>query len=367
VKALIIAILVCAAGIGFNAFLYGPEVIERSAKGGNDFAVFYTGGNLAFSPNLYDIHAFRSEEERLTGWTGEQLVFVRLPWQAVEFAPLTLVSFQTARILWFVISMAALFFFGRCWPEVPLVARVGVIAWSVPAANAVLGGQDIPLLALALAGGLLLIQRQQPVWAGLCLALCSAKPHLFWLLALVIAWHRMWKVLAGAVAGTAILLAISFLNNGAGWIAGFMRAVAYVSAIDTQSKLTHMPTIAAILSGAPGADTLRLCAVLLAIAAVVLVKNWRTGAAIALIFGVLTASHAFLQDCTFVLVSFFLVWKQSTQRTALLVACSPLGTLPAVFGHPGLTVLVLLASAVFLTVTAIKGIREATPEPAPIG
>src|ERR1019366_1256745 len=76
-------------------------------------------------------------------------------------------------------------------------------------------GQDTILLALCLAGALRLAEARRDVAAGLLLALCTAKPHLFVLVPLALVAHRRWKILVSATIGTVGLLVLG--TAAAGW------------------------------------------------------------------------------------------------------------------------------------------------------
>jgi len=58
------------------------------------------------------------------------------------------------------------------------------------------------MAAACMAGVLLLSNRGRDVPAGLLLALCTAKPHLFLLLPVALVARRRWRLLASASAGT---------------------------------------------------------------------------------------------------------------------------------------------------------------------
>jgi hypothetical protein len=196
------------AGIAFLLALRGPVAVSNAVLGRNDFVAFNTGGRLAFSSDLYRAGPFLQAEAALTGWTSPDLVFVRLPWQAALFAPLSALGFHAAAAVWFLLGLGSLVLFVRCWPSVPQAARAGAVAWSIPVAAALAFWQDVPLLLLALSVGFLLIDKLKPVWAGLSMSLCwAAKPHLFWALGLGVpvpghvARLRGWRSRRGSGAG----------------------------------------------------------------------------------------------------------------------------------------------------------------------
>jgi hypothetical protein len=76
------------------------------------------------------------------------------------------------------------------------------------------------LLWIAIAAAL--FERGRRFAAGMVLALCSAKPHLFLLLPLLLLGRRMWSTIWGLLAGGALLAAVSFAAAGPHWPREFL-------------------------------------------------------------------------------------------------------------------------------------------------
>ena len=358
-------IFTCLAGIAFSAALSGPSTISSAARSGNDFTMLYTGGRLAFSPDLYQPESFVKAEVDATGWSSPVLIFVRQPWEAALLAPLADLPYPAAHAVWFAICVVSLFLFTRCWPSIPLAHRAGAVAWSLPVAMSLAAGQDVPLLLLALGGGFLLLERGQLALAGLCLSLCVMKPHLFWPLAVVFVLGRTWKVCIGGLVGLVPLLGASFLTGGTGWVGGYIGILKYAAHVDDLWKLPLMPTFPAALHGMSAVTTVETCLIAGTVAAIFYLKDWKSAAAIAIVMGIVTARHAFLADCSLVLVSLFLVWENKRQRWALLVATSPLAALPAILGYAGGTALALLCGGACVLLLALPSPLDHANEPEP--
>jgi hypothetical protein len=356
--------MLCAAGIALSAALFGPATIFETYVAHSDFIGFYTSGTLAFTGNLYDVGAFMQAQGRATGRISDQLLFARLPWQAVLFAPLTAMSFATARIVWTGICLLALGVFGACWPAIPVSARLLAVCWTIPVFMGFIIGQDVPVVLAALGLGFHCMERGRPMAGGLCLAFCMAKPHLFWPLAAILVFHRMWRVCAGGAIGVAALGALSFLSGGLEWPGRFTNLLRFV---DTKAHLSVMPTLHSALLGVKYGGAIEGAIVLVLIALAGLTPDWKQGVAGALVIGILAGRHAFLSDCAFLLAALFLCWPLARRRTVLLLLLSPFVFVPAILGHPAWPVLAMTVGALFLTwpgmsVCLIKYVRTYATE-----
>jgi hypothetical protein len=108
------------------------------------------------------------------------------------------------------------------WP-VPREWSLLACAWSLPLGFTVTNGQDSGYLLMWLALALVLLSRGHEFAAGLALAMCAPKFHLFLLAPLLLIGRRRMTV-AMATAG-AFLLALSFAVQGPHWPAEFLRAI----------------------------------------------------------------------------------------------------------------------------------------------
>jgi hypothetical protein len=338
--------ILCLAGIGLSTLLFGPQ-IARTFTGANDFTGFYTAGKLAFSPDLYHVQSFMRAQGNATGLMSDQILFVRLPWQAVAFAPLTLLPFPAAHIAWTLICIVAVFAFAACFPTAPLAARAIAICWTIPVFIAIVVGQDIPLVLAALGAGFLLIDRDWQLLGGLCISLGMAKPHLLWPLALVFFWHRMWRVCAGGAIGSAALLIVSFLSGGADWIQRCLLVMRYA---DQHARLIMMPTLHTALLTVAHGNAIEIAVALALLAAILRGATWKQSAAIALTVGIVLGRHAFMADCALLLPALFLSWNDRRARAVFLVLISPLTFVPGIFFNIGWVVVVLSAGVLALTV-----------------
>ena len=291
---------ILATALGFFLMVVLVVQRDRAKSCGADFASFYTGGKLAFSPELYSEQAVLSIQREIVGCVDESNRFVRLPYLAALMYPLAQLPYLTALAVWRVLSVVALAGFIWFWPA-PRWWNAIACAWSIPLLACFTFGQDVTLLLVYVALAIALLTRDKPLAAGLVLALCAAKFHLFLFVPLVILRRRLWRFGAGALAGGAVLVAASFLTAGWNWPLRFMSA-----ATDPNSNphFRDMVNFRAILAAAPFATWIEIA---LAVIAAVLV--WRAAQrgsiafafSLAVVAGILCGRHSYLYDAALAL------------------------------------------------------------------
>lgn len=239
------AVVLMAGGLAFLAlFAYagrGPAI-----SGLNDFLPFYAGGRLAFSGHLYDQARVLEEQARVTGTYGENLHFIRPPWFAAAVWLIAQLDFQTAHLIWELVAAGALVLFVFQAMPGSRAVSLGALCSSLPALAALLNGQDTPFLLLWIVLALMLVRGNQPFAAGLVLALCQTKFHLFLPLWLVLLSGRRWRLLGGYAAGNALLILVGALVAGWRWPMDYLASIR--NDIVTPAA-EHMPTFYWAASG----------------------------------------------------------------------------------------------------------------------
>src|SRR5262249_8797335 len=154
---------------------------------------------------------------------------------------------------------------------------------------------DVLLALFWVALAILLNRRDRPFAAGVALALCASKYHLFLLVPIVLLAQRRLQMILGGITAAAALLAISSLAAGPGWPARYWTVL-----VDRRmnASLAIMPNLNALLGGGRSALPL-LAAVDIALAAGVflLARRWRElewPLAVAIAAGLLISLHSFL-------------------------------------------------------------------------
>jgi len=151
------------------------------------------------------------------------------PPDALLLMPLAGLPPRAAKTAWTLVlaaAMAAAFFVLR--PLVPLPAATLAVVFLLPTAslrNALLYGQPYPLLLVCLCLSLRASLRDRPLRAGLWLAPVLGLKLYGLPLLLALLWRRSWRALAGALAGTLLILALSVAVLGRPVHAAYAREV----------------------------------------------------------------------------------------------------------------------------------------------
>jgi hypothetical protein len=218
-----------------------------------DFYTYYSVGRLALKgQNYYDPGILRAEMLS-HGWPLDHQVwgFPYPPWCAAFFAPIALLPFEAAELVWFLLSAGAIFY---CWKLSIQLAqsftRAGCSAdlklihllLFFPAVKLLLFGQAvfIPLLGfmIFLSSG-----------SGAALSLISIKPHLIAPVAVAICMNCIRRKKFSTLLGFALGFLIQCLIA---WIIAPQGFAAYAEALRTfqggETSVLNYPNIEELLS-----------------------------------------------------------------------------------------------------------------------
>lgn len=288
---------VSAAGALLNIWI-ATNLIHPNGdwRGRNDFLGFYAGACLVGGPHLYDRESVRQEHIRAVNMEGE-IQFGRFPCFAFFIKPLAWLPYYRAAAIWELLGGAAFVGFIMLWPGGSPARRWPICCWSLPAVAAGFGGQDDLILLLWVALSARLLRSQKPILAGMILALCSSKFHLFLLVPVVLLAQGRWRMLSGLVAGMAILLAISFAVAGPNWPWEFYRTLADAR---ISFSLANMPNLHSIIRSFPLLVAAALAFVAGIFVAARAIRSYELAVGVALMAGVLIGFHGYLADgCLF--------------------------------------------------------------------
>ena len=312
----------------------GPSLLQ----GANDFAALYTGARQAGSGRLYDTGPQYEEQKKQFGSYMPAVTFTRLPFYASLLKPLSRLDYPSAwRVFLSLNILCALWFFAKwLWPDHPRVFLLG--ASFLPVYAALANGQDTWLVAALFSLAMLLERRGHDFSAGAVLSLCAIKPHLFVFVPLVLAVQKRWRFFVGAAAGVALLLGISFLAEGSGWVAQYLHTLGDPR---IHPRLEVMPTLRNLVATAGGPPWVywALCALTAAAVAVIALRSARleTGMAAALAGGLAVSYHSYLPDLVLLLPAFALLRARQIRGLPLwlwVFLLSPLPWLLWVAGPP---------------------------------
>jgi hypothetical protein len=189
-----------------------------------DFVAISSGPRLLLSEpsRLYAPGAAAALDRSLTATDRFDRPFSFLPQAALELAPLGLLPYGVAYLIWLGIGLASLAVSAwllaprsRVWPL--------VLVLFLPAQLALIMGQTSALTLLAFCALVRLVDRR-PMLAGMLLGLSPAtwKPQLVApALGIALAAGRQWRMLAWVVLGPLLLVAGFTLVAGIGWVADY--------------------------------------------------------------------------------------------------------------------------------------------------
>lgn len=219
-------LLVLMAGLGYANYRFALQ-----APGGNDFLPRWVGAHLWLTEgvNPYDNRVSLAAQEMIYGRpadrsAGEDVAHFVYPLPAMLFfAPFGLLPYPVARAAWMTvleIALPVLALIGvrlTRWKPSPVVLAA-LLLFSVlwyHGLRSVVVGQFAVIEALLLAAALWAIQRRQDFWAGVLLALSTAKPQMaFLLIPFVLIWagrSRRWALIASTIGAFVALVGISLL------------------------------------------------------------------------------------------------------------------------------------------------------------
>ncbi len=211
---------------------------------GTDFQAFYAAGRMvadgAFS-GLYDFDTYNVIVQAATG--GDEAYSWSYP-PVFHFyvAPLAVLSFIPAMILWGVLPMVVVA--GILYRVMPHPVAPVVAFFSPPLVHNFIMGQNGALTTAILGGGLLLLPTR-PVVAGLVFSLAAYKPHLALLIPVCLIAGGHYRALAAMASGGVFLVAASVAAFGVDtWVSFFTNVDQHMGLVNDEIlPLSRLPTI----------------------------------------------------------------------------------------------------------------------------
>ncbi len=239
------------AVIGAILIQLGPLwlIKEKLRSGSSDFSAYYSAGRIVVSgqgSRLYDLEVQREAQRIFPEKFGRPalLPFNHPPFEALIFAPLALLPYGSAYLLWLACNLAM--WIGTMFllrPYLPLLAShfdLALIGASIfaPLQIAVAQGQDSVLVLLFFALCLVNLLRNRIWLAGSSLGVAMIKPQLALaaVLVLALAHERRLRLLAGFFS---TCLALGLLSLG---VAGWRASVTYPAVL-----VRYVPEIPGII------------------------------------------------------------------------------------------------------------------------
>jgi hypothetical protein len=211
-----------------------PRVYDRMSRGYADFSNFYGAGKIVqagLGDRLYDLALQTKVQDQFSeasAVNNRALPYMRPPFEALLFLPLSYLSFPLAYVIWVLFSVAlvgATAAFLR-----PRISGLAAIPWWLyypayfsfyPIVYGFILGQDSPLMLLLF--GLVAVQwlRGRDFLAGCFLGLALIKFQLVLPLVLILILKKQGRTLAGFSLAAALLAGVSW------WAVGWHGMAAY--------------------------------------------------------------------------------------------------------------------------------------------
>lgn len=232
--------LAIGAVLLYSSFIFIQQK-QLLMAGASDFSCFYSAGKMVNSGNgtrIYDYEAQAEAQKPFFGVVGTHrfvLPFIFLPFVLVIFAPLALLSYFHALMLWYALNVCLLI-------SVPFLLRrrlgmtdkqlgLALLATGFFLPSSISLGQGQPtILTLVLFALIFLAMGDgHELRTGCLLALTIFKPQFALPLLLALAITRRWKAVAAFFGTSALLFGLSVAIVGWRTTLSFPRAVAAFS------------------------------------------------------------------------------------------------------------------------------------------
>lgn len=279
--------------------------------------------------------------------------FVRLQTWAALLLPFGLLPFRTSFVFW-VIAQALILICGWIWAARRFGIDAAVLAAMFPPAILGIGfGQDAVFVFALVLLSWVLFERGYGFTAGVFLGLCVVKPHLVFVVPLVLIVQQRWRILAGFACGGAIMVGGSVMLGG--WHA-LPRYIAFLSRNAIAWRTERAVNVDAILISFGLPLQLRFILMAAVLAAAILAcrrASWATGLTAAMLASFLIAPHTGTYDATSLMVAAWLTAfsaKTFAARALATAFFTPIPWLLQLLGPPwtGLPGLLLLGMLIAL-------------------
>jgi hypothetical protein len=281
---------------------------QRVWAGHNDFMAFYTGAVLAGTFDLYSSSANRVVNEHLGYWMPA-VQYLRPPYYAALLKPLAKLPYYAAYLIFQSVCLAATLVFAFVSRK-----RSRAVPWylliSIPVLTSFANGQDVMIVLALSAAAVCLDEAERPWPAGLCLALCTIKFHLFVFTPLALLMHRKWRFATSAAVGVALELAASFAVAGWRWPLEYARFLSNPALHPTPYV---PPNIAGIAGNLVSVEIVLILAVAACTAYLCLrATSFPAAFTLCILGGLLVARHSYIQDYALLLLIPLFVQPQSS-------------------------------------------------------
>jgi Glycosyltransferase family 87 len=349
-----------------------PGRLDRAGHmKGHDFVHFYVVGEIgrdARREELYSFDAQAKRTDRLVPEYPHRFQPVHGPQVAMFFAPLALLSYVNALVLWLIASAvvysACVYVLWRSLPSArPHGWAVALVALGFPGFYSVIAWGQTSAFALAwLTCAYLAMRAGRPWLAGAALGTLVYKPTLLLLAPFALVVRRDWRMLAGAALAAGAQLAMAMAYFGAGVIVNYVAGLveAQRKSLLFESRPQYMHSLDSFFKMlVPSSRAAFVCyAISSFVIAGIALRVWRTDArlelrfAVVLLASVLVDPHVYSYELVVLVPALMFAMQEAIEsrdrRLAVATYCAYL--LPAFppLATPARLQLSILAMAVLL-------------------
>lgn len=321
---------VCGLAMGLPALLISINLLSWAfvtpiaLSGRADFRQLYTGGYMLRTGHAHELYDYAKEkefEDRLVSPADIALPINHLSYEELIFAPLSLVSYRSAYLLFLVLNVGALYIcYGLIASRVPNVT--GLFPWFpvslflafVPLTVCLFQGQDSILLLTLLSLAFVNLDKKHEFTAGVWLGLGMFKFQLVVPMALLFLLWRKWRVVAGFAMSAAAMLLISSLLVGLTAMRSYLEMMVSMSTgLTSAAEQAHYATVpqmmanlrglsAGLLSGELSHRSVFWVVIASSLALLALATRAKPSLPIAVTASILVSYHLFIHDLSILLL-----------------------------------------------------------------
>ena len=209
--------------------------LQGALHGHSDFRQLYAAGYMVrtgHAGELYNYAAQKNFQDTLVSREQLALPFIRPAYQALFFAPLSLLPYRSAYLAFL---SANLIFLGiSCWLLLPRMKNLtgvwrwlppGIVLGFFPVGLALVQGQDSILLLVLLAAALFSLDRSWEVTAGILIGLGLFKMQIVIPIALLFFLWKRWRFVTGFALSAGLVSLVSLR------VVGFTQTVVYAHSL----------------------------------------------------------------------------------------------------------------------------------------
>lgn len=243
-------------------------------KGYADFTIFYSAANIIRSGQGKDLYNEQIQyaaqlaaapDVKIRSWA---LPYNHPPFEALLFVPLSYLPYLASYLVWAALNLGMLFLAIRLLHEsltkfdLPALGVFGLAFIFFPVFITVFQGQDLLLLLLLASAAYAFVKRGEDFRAGCCLGLGLFRPELALPVALLIAFTRGRRFVAGFLVATLSLGLISCAIVGWRGLPGYVDYVWRMERVHGHGSIipTEMPNLRGLVSLLFHSKTIQLIA-----------------------------------------------------------------------------------------------------------